>query len=502
MGTLNPDIPAPDLKQALDDAARSLSTYGKRVLAPEVLLLTLVRGRGFTSYTVLEQLAAERGFKLGDLEREVEALVKERNGRSADFDYVSADNRHTALSDEMLVVLDEGRTIAQSMNEIYVGTVHALAAMSQRGVSTAGLLQRHGVTPTVLSSMLADSVLSQSLTTVDLVNVARLGGSAPVYYRDALLRDLLNLLSVASDRHVILLGQTGVGRRSLVLAMAQLMAEGKGPAGLDKLVQIGETALLDNPLAAVQAGLRAAAGGILFLPNIQRFFGSYGRADFAKATKSLQKALLDGDVVIIGTTTEADYNERMASEAAIAEHVHLLRVPEPDEHETAAILAVHKPQLEAEYGIEIADKSLPAAARLARRYVASTPLPASAMQLLHRACALVRIPLYTRDGSGDGPTDGLLDDEDVTLAASLMTGIPASKLGADERSRYARMVEHMHERIIGQEEAVLAVSRAVKTGACRAEGSQSPHRLLPVSGTDRRRQDRAGQSAGRLYVWH
>ncbi len=375
----------------------------------------------------------------------------------------------------MLVVLDEGRTIAQSMNEIYVGTVHALAAMSQRGVSTAGLLQRHGVTPTVLSSLLADSVLSQSLTTVDLVNVARLGGSAPVYYRDPLLRDLLNLLSVASDRHVILLGQSGVGRRSLVQALAQLMAEGKGPAGLAKLVQIGETALLDNPLAAVQAGLRVAAGGILFLPNIHRFFGSYGRADFAKATKAVHKALLEGDVVIIGTTTEADYNERMAGEAAVAEHVHLLRVPEPDERETAAILAVHKPQLEAEYGIEIADKSLPAAARLARRYVASTPLPASAMQLLHRACALVRIPLYTHDGSGDGPSDGLLDDEDVTLAASLMTGIPASKLGADERSRYASMVEHMHQRIIGQEEAVLAVSRAVKTARV---GLKDPNRPI------------------------
>ena len=474
MGTLNPDIPAPDLKQALDDAARSLSVYGKRVLTPEILLLTLVRGRDFPSYPVLEQLAAERGFKLADLENEAEALVKARDGRSADFGYVTGDNRRAALSDEMLVVLDEGRAIAQSMNEIYVGTVHALAAMSQRGVSTAGLLQRHGVTPTVLSSLLADSVLARSLTTVDLADEARRGGATPVYYREALLRDLLNLLSVASDRHVILLGQTGVGRRSLVLALAQLMAEGKGPVGLAKLVQIGETALLDNPLAAVQAGLRAAAGGILFLPNIQRFFGTYGRADFAKATKTVQKALIDGDVVIIGTASESDYNERMAGETAVAEHVHLLRVPEPDERETVEILAVHKPQMEAEYGITIADKSLPAAARLARRYVASTPLPASAMQLLHRACALVRIPLYSRDGSSEKHSDGMLDDEDVTLAASLMTGVPASKLGAEERSRYASMVEHLHTRIIGQEEAVLAVSRAVKTARVGLKDSNRP----------------------------
>ncbi|MCB0228671.1 MAG: AAA family ATPase, partial [Anaerolineae bacterium] len=68
-----------------------------------------------------------------------------------------------------------------------------------------------------------------------------------------------------------------------------------------------------------------------------------------------------------------------------------------------------------------------------------------------------------------------LDDEDVTLAASLMTGIPASKLGADERSRYASMVEHMHQRIIGQEEAVLAVSRAVKTARV---GLKDPNRPI------------------------
>ena len=98
------------------------------------------------------------------------------------------------------------------------------------------------------------------------------------------------------------------------------------------------------------------------------------------------------------------------------------------------------------------------------------------MQLLHRACALVRMDREAHlafHPSGNG--DGRLDGEDVTLALSLMTGIPTSNLGADERSRYAAMVEHLHQRIIGQEEAVLAVSRAVKTARV---GLKDPNRPI------------------------
>jgi len=476
VGTLNPDIPAPDLTQALNSAARSLPVYGRRLLSPELLLLTLLRSPELPGYRLLERFSRERGFKLADLERAAEDQVKARESRNADFDFVAADGRRVPLSDEMLVVLDEGKAVAQSMDEIYVGTVHALAAMSQRGVSTAGLLQRYGLTPTVLSGVLADDVLARRITTSDLVSLAKAGELSPVYYRETLLRELLNLLSMARSRHVILLGPAGVGKRSLVQGLALLMAEGKGPVGLDKLVQVGESALLDDAAAAVQAGLRQAAGGILFLPNIHRFFGGVVRADFPKATRFVQKALLDGGVVIVGTAVENDFNERLAGDPAVAEHLHLVRVPEPDEKETAAILAVHQAKLEADYSIQIAADGLPAAARLARRYLTATPLPASAVQLLHRACALVRMDQQAHQTfrpAGNG--DGRLDAEDVTLALSLMTGIPTSNLGADERSRYASMVEHLHQRIIGQEEAVLAVSRAVKTARV---GLKDPNRPI------------------------
>ena len=121
-------------------------------MTPEVLLLTLVRSRNFPSYAVSGSSWRPNGFKLDDLENEAESLVKARVGHSADFDYVTGDNRH---------VDPVGRDAGRAGRGTHHRPVHernlrrhgpcALAAMSQRGVSTAGLLQRHGVTLTVLS---------------------------------------------------------------------------------------------------------------------------------------------------------------------------------------------------------------------------------------------------------------------------------------------------------------------------------------------------------------
>jgi ATP-dependent Clp protease ATP-binding subunit ClpC len=128
------------------------------------------------------------------------------------------------------------------------------------------------------------------------------------------------------------------------------------------------------------------------------------------------------------------------------------------------MVAYHKQRLEQEYEIEVQVEALEAAVDIAERYIKTVALPAGAVQLLDRACAFVSI--VTQEHAArlpDVEADGRLSSEDVMVAASIMTKIPVTKLGQEEQSRYANMVEHMHTRIIGQEEAILAVSRAVKT---------------------------------------
>ncbi|MGQ9599203.1 MAG: AAA family ATPase [Anaerolineae bacterium] len=477
MGTLNPNIPSEELTKALNQATTIMRGFRQQVLMPEHLLLAFLDNQEYAAHRFLVRFATERGFQLEQLARAVEDQVRVRRAADIDFDFEAQDGTRVPLSSEMLVVLDEGRAIARARDEIWVGTEDALAAMSQSGVSTAGLLQQRGITPRALSSLLADSVLARQTTVRDLVALARDGQLQPVYYRQELLRDLLNLLNLAHDRHVILVGPAGVGRRSLVYSLALLIAEGQGPQSLQSVVEIAEPALLADASRAVQAGLRKAVHGVLFLPNVHRFFGTALQVEFPKAQTDVQRAFLEEKTAVIGTTTEPDYQSRLAAHSAVAEHSHLLKVPETSPDETVEILRIHKPYLEADYELSIAEEALPVTVSLTKRYLADAVLPAGAMQLLHRACALLRMGTQSHFALLDSPTSThpQLDADDVMLATSLMTGIPVAKLGADERTRYARMVEHLHQRLIGQEEAVLAVSRAVKTARV---GLKDPNRPI------------------------
>lgn len=475
MGTLNPNILSEELNRALNAAAELMSTMRKRVLTPEILLLTLIRWPECAAGRVLTRFAETRGFRVADLGKEVESQALAREGRDADFHFRAGDGREVPMSDEMVIILDEGRAIAQAMDEVWVGTEHVLGAMSQSGVSTAGLLRRFGVTQQAMTDLLSDQALARRTTTHDLVALARQGQATPVYYRENLLRDLLSLLTLTTDRHVILVGPAGVGKRSLVHSLALLIAEGKGPVGLRSVVEIAEPALLDNATAAVQAGLRQARGGVLFIPNIHRFFGGLVYADFPQASKTLQKAFLSDQAIIVGTATEAEYESRLRGDAVVAEHSHVLRVPPTSLDETVAILETVKGQLEADYQLKVTDESLRTATTLAQRYLTPTPLPGAAVHLMHRTCALVRMAAQSQLAFRPELTaDAVLDTDDVTLAVSLISGVPVSKLGSDERTRYARMVEYLHQRIIGQEEAVLAVSRAVKTARVGLKDPKRP----------------------------
>jgi ATP-dependent Clp protease ATP-binding subunit ClpC len=481
-GTLNPNIPSKELTRALNVASVGMKDLKKQVLTPEALLLTFARLEDVAAHKLLKELLNARGHQWDRFVEEVNNLAGERIAPDENFDWVPDDGHRVPLSSELLIVLDEALTLAQARDEVYAGTEHALAGMTQPKVSTARLLERYGITERAIQEILAEQTVARSATVTDHVALAKQGDITPVYFREELLRDLIGLLTLVTDRHVILVGPPGVGKRTLVYSLALLIAEGKGPPDLKCVVEINEEALLDNAKLAVQAGLRRAKGGILFVPYLARFFGGF-RADFPEAAgKELQKAFFalkesngNGEVVVIGTATEAEYAERLEQSTTIRGHAHALRVEATSIEETTAILDVLKPRFEADYGLMIADESLREAARLAGRYLTTAPLPAGAVHLLHRACATVKMSAQSDlTIKPDVPADQTLDAEDVMVTAGQMTGIPVSRLGADERSRYAHMVEYLRRRIIGQDEAVLAVSRAVKTARVGLKDPKRP----------------------------
>jgi len=479
MATLNKDLLDSTTRAALDRASEIMRRMGKPLLMPEMALLALLRMPESTAYRAIARLAESRGFKPADLERETEAQARTRDGRSAKFDYVTGQNATAALSDEMLIALDEARAIALASSEIYIATEHLLGALSQSGVSTAGLLQRRGVTPSALASLMLEGIVSKRTTTRDWVEEARRGHLAPLFPREKLLHELVSVLSLARGRNVFLIGAPGSGRRSLAQSLAFLIAEGKGPPGLEGMVEVSESAWLDNPQLAMQVALRQAERGALFIANIHRFFGRAESAAQMNAMKDLHKALIEGTCVVIGTTTDGDYNERIRPNAPVASHSQTLQVPPATADECAQMLALHKPEFARDYSLTIDDSAIKAATALAARYIGSAPLPGSAVQVLHRACAIVKgagsssreLANPPAHASGSVP---VIDAEDVTYAVSMMTGIPVAKLSEDERARYAQMVQALQQRVIGQDDAILAISRAVKSARVGLKDPKRP----------------------------
>jgi ATP-dependent Clp protease ATP-binding subunit ClpC len=481
MGNLNPNLLTKDTQAVLDDATDVLKAYGKTMMTPEAVLLALIRSKGTAAANVLQYFAERRGADLDRLERQVKLAVQSRRDMDGDLKYLASGKQGINLSRSMVIALDEALSVAQALNQSEIDTDHLLGVMTEREVGTAGILTQFGITKSAVREQLTSAGTSASVVSratselsADMVAAAQQGSLQAVYFRENLLTDLLQMLGQMVHRHVILIGPDGVGKRTLAYSLALLIAEGKGPKSLHSLVQIDERSLLDKQEKALQDGLDRARGGVLFIPHIHRFFGGALKAEFPKAAPLVQKAFLGGDTVIIGSTTQALWDERLRGISAIGENAQLLNVPPTDVHETVEILKVHAPHIAADYNIEVADESLLVATNLAKRYLSGTPLPLSALHLLHRAGSLVSLNDQTHLAFRQEVADSVLDAEDVTLAAAQMTGIPVSKLGQDERTKYASMVEHLHERIIGQDEAVIALSRAVKTARVGLKDPKRP----------------------------
>ncbi|MBK8989135.1 MAG: ATP-dependent Clp protease ATP-binding subunit [Chloroflexi bacterium] len=464
MNNLNPNIPSPELSRLMTTAVTKLRDYQLTLLTPQLLLRVFLDDNTAVAHQILRRLQKERGFDWDDLVRRVEQVTHLSKGRDAKFNYTDDFGKDTPLADETLIILDEGLTLAQSREELKVNSGHALAAMAQKNVTTYAVLQRIGITTEAVIELLAESSADGMPIIFDYVDDAQRGQAQAVYQREALLNELISLLALTRRRHVILVGPEGAGKRTLVYSLAQLLAEGKGPTGLRSVVEINEPALLENPLATMRVALRRSSGGILLVPEIERFFADRLRARLPEnVTRELHKAMLGGEHVIIGTATPGVY-DRLNSDPIIRQNTQRLDVPAATKAEATAMLLFHQQRLEQEYEIEVTRESLETAVTLAGQYIKTIALPAAAVQLADRACALVR--MVKQEHIANLPqveADGRLSPDDVMVAASQMTKIPIAKLSADERGKYANMVDHLHQRIIGQEEAILAISRAVKT---------------------------------------
>jgi len=276
---------------------------------------------------------------------------------------------------------------------------------------------------------------------------------------------MLQVLARREENNPLLVGDNGTGRTALVEALASRIAAGEVPDMLAdrRIIALDSGALvagarlrgeLEERMRSVLGAVRDSGGRvILFLPNLATFLQTKGGAG-----DMLANALSRGEVRALGRCTPDELREIDDGASSLSRRFVPIQIEPPSPEESVAILQGVKPRFEEAHGVRISDTAVEAAVRFARRYLAGRELPKSAIDLIDESAARVQL------GLGGDESGELVGPEDVAEVVSLWTGIPAAKMMEEEAEKLLGMESRLRERVVGQDHAVNALSKAVRRG--------------------------------------
>ncbi len=358
----------------------------------------------------------------------------------------------------------------------------------------------------------------------------------PCVGREAEIRRLIQTLSRKTKNNPCLIGEPGVGKTAIVEGLAQRIVDGNVPdpvrgkhlLTLDLSGMVAGTKYrgeFEERIKNVMDEVRNAGDVLLFIDELHTLIGAGGAEGAMDAANILKPALSRGELQIIGATTVEEYRKHIEKDAALERRFQPITVEEPTEEETIEILKGIRKNFEKHHQVEITDEALEAAAKLSKRYISDRFLPDKAIDVMDEAAARVRLG---DDGNSEKRTrleqesEELLEQIEAALrtqnfeeAARLRkerqelllklqkerekgrssrsrknrrvgedeiaetiadwTKIPVSKLKETETQRLQKLEKILHKRVIGQEEAVTAVAKAVRRGRV---GLQDPRRPI------------------------
>ena len=309
----------------------------------------------------------------------------------------------------------------------------------------------------------------------DLTMLAASGSFDPVIGRDEEIRRSVQILSRRSKNNPVLIGEPGVGKTAVAEGIAAYIAGSDAPDSMagKRLVALDLPALLagtkyrgdfEERVKAVLKDVKKAGDVILFIDEMHTMIGAGSAEGAIDAANILKPALGRGEVQIIGATTPEEYRRHIEKDAALERRFQPVKIAEPSRSDSLKMLGAVRQSLEKHHGVKISDAALTAAVDLSARYINDRFLPDKAIDLADEAAAHIRV-------SGGG----LVTAEDIAAVVSLWTGIPVANLSADETKRLRNMESILHRRVIGQNEAVTAVSRAIRRGRV---GLSDPNRPI------------------------
>jgi ATP-dependent Clp protease ATP-binding subunit ClpC len=354
----------------------------------------------------------------------------------------------------------------------------------------------------------------------DLTAMAREGRVDPVVGREDEIERTVEVLSRRTKNNPVLIGEPGVGKTAIVEGIAQRIVDGDVPDTLrdKRLVQLDLGGMVagtryrgdfEERLKKVIDEIRAHGDElIVFIDELHTVVGAGAAEGAMGASNMLKPALARGELHIVGATTIDEYRKNIEKDAALERRFQPILVPEPSVSDTIEILRGLRDRYEAHHQVRFTDEALAAAAELSDRYITDRFLPDKAIDLVDQAGARVRLRTKTPardrrerekrleqlrrekdeavavedyqrasalrdeiaslterpDGEAAGSERAVpeVTAADIAEVVSRATGIPVAQLTAEEKDRLLRLEEHLHRRVIGQDEAVLAVAEAVR----------------------------------------
>ena len=527
-------------RRVLSLAQEEAQRFNHNYIGTEHILLGLVRETEGVAARVLSSLSVD----LSKVRSAVEFIIG-RGEKPAQGEI--------GLTPRAKKVVELAVDEARRMNHTYIGTEHLLIGLLREGEGVAaGVLESLGVT---LDKVRAEThrILSHTSGTgtqgsratsktptldqlgIDLTVAAKSDKLDPVVGREKEIERMVQILSRRTKNNPVLVGEPGVGKTAIVEALAQLISGGDVPDTLQgkRLVTLDMGALVagtkyrgefEERLKKVIEEIKSAGNCVLFIDEIHTIVGAGAAEGAVDASNILKPSLARGEIQCIGATTLDDYRKYVERDPALERRLQPVRVEEPGNDDTVAILMGIRSKYEDHHKVDITDEAIRTAALLAQRYIPDRFLPDKAIDLIDEAGSRVRLrgsvtPASVKDAmqvleqvrkekdeaiasqqyeaaaelrdrelrqnenldtlekewqEGENAERRVVTEDDIAEVVSMWTGIPVTRLAEEETERLLQMEGEIHKRIIGQDEAIVSVSKSVRRARAGLKDSRRP----------------------------